>query len=144
MSERIAGLGGGLPHVIEYEGHKYVIRPVLTEGTMLAVEQTLYRRGLAALKEQREMMSAEAYAEELRKLRGASQNGDFAFENPEVAAFLQTPKGAFVLLSSLMDCTSDVLVKLMLHRKAELMEALSEIVRISMPEGQPGKAVVAG
>ncbi len=141
MSERAALAGSKAePHYIEHKGKTYVVRPVLTEGVMLAVEAKLYAKALKGITDQRSAMSEVAYMERLDDLRKRSDDGEFAFEHEKTIALMKTKPGAMMLLTAIMDCTSGELIELMAERPADVQHALNMVLGASFPKPVEGGA----
>lgn len=139
MSERAAMAGDrGPPHTIRHGDKTYEVRPVVTEGVMLAVEAELYERAKHALVSQRDMMSEPAYLERLDKLREKYEKGGFSFEHPDTMAALKTQKGAITLLCCMMDCTAAEVLTLMTERTADMKDILETVLKLSFPSPKQG------
>ncbi|AWM40308.1 hypothetical protein GobsT_12230 [Gemmata obscuriglobus] len=138
MSERAAAFGAlNPPKVIEHRGKTYRVAPVMTEGTLLRVEERLYERARAALKGARELYADAEYAAEVAKLRARHEAGEFAFSSEKTLAHLGTTEGAALLLSCMMDADLGEVLQLLTEREADVRELLDEAVELSFPKGSP-------
>ncbi|AMV27373.1 hypothetical protein VT84_23440 [Gemmata sp. SH-PL17] len=135
MSERSAALGiKGPPKVIEHNGKTYTVAPVLTHGTMLAVETKLYERAKAALLELRDVYPADEYLKRADELRKQRETGHFAFESEHTMAFLETTPGTALLLSCMMSAEPAEIFELLAHKPEEMRTILTEVMEDSLPK----------
>ncbi len=133
MSERSAALGiKGPPKTIEHKGKVYTIAPVLTEGTMLRIENHLYARARDALVALRSDYPEAEYVARLDALRKRREAGEFAFER--VQDQLTSLDGAALVLGCMMDATQNEIYELLLAKPDEVFEAYHEITADSFPQ----------
>lgn len=141
MSERSAALGvHGPAKTIEHKGKTYSIAPVLTEGTLLAVEAKMYARDKAALLDLRDAYPTDEYLKRLDELRAKHESGYYSFESQHTLDFLQTKAGAVVLLSCMMSADAGEILDLMAAKAGELEQILNEVMADSFPDAPPPKA----
>lgn len=141
MSERSAALGiKAPPKTIEHNGKTFTVAPVLTEGTMLAVEAKFYARAKAALQSLRDEYPPEEYVKQLNELRQRYEDGYYAFESEHTLAALQTTKGSVVLLSAMMTADDGEILDMLTSKPEELDLILKEALADSFPDAPPPKA----
>ncbi|MBP3956470.1 hypothetical protein J8F10_14410 [Gemmata sp. G18] len=141
MSERSAALGiKGPPKTIEHNGKTFTVAPVLTQGTMLAVEQKLYDRAKAALLELRDVYPEAEYVKRADELRKQREDGYYSFESERTMEFLQTTQGTVVLLSCMMSADSGEIMDLLTHKSQQVKEILNEAMEDSFPVDKRPKA----
>ena len=135
MSERSAALGiKAPPKTIEHDGKTYAVAPVLTEGTMLAVEEKMYARDKAALLDLRDAYPKEEFVKRLDELRAQKAEGFYSFESERTLKTLQTTDGAVLLLTCMMSATEAEIFALLTERPAEMEEFLNEAMADSLPD----------
>lgn len=141
MSERSDCFGAKAPpHVIEHAGRRYEVAAAITEGVMTAIENQLYARARAALREAKDDYTRDEYLAELEKLRKRYERGDYSFESPEVTELLKTPKGAMLLLSAMTGAPAPELMALLVAHGPELNALLEQAMNASFPETAAPKA----
>ncbi|AMV25525.1 hypothetical protein VT84_14095 [Gemmata sp. SH-PL17] len=141
MSERSAAMGiKGPPKTIEHDGKVFTVAPVLTQGTMLAVEQKLYERAKAALVEMRDVYPEAEYVKRADELRKQREDGYYSFESERTMEFLQTTQGAVVLLSCMMSADAGEILGLLTHKADEVKSILNEAMEDSFPADRRPKA----
>lgn len=139
MSERAALAGSkGPPHTITHNDKTYVIKPVITDSVMLAVEAKLYEKAKAALASQRDMMSEEAYLARLDLLREKYELNGFAFESDATRKYLATTPGSVLLLTCMMDAPVAEIIDLLSQRGPEVNDILKTVLALSMPKEGAG------
>ncbi|HEY1188104.1 MAG TPA: hypothetical protein VGE74_10630 [Gemmata sp.] len=140
MSERAAAFGAlAPPKTIEHKGRVYTIAPVLTQGTLLAVEERMYQRAKDALVKSRELYTSDEYSAERAKLRSQYETGGFAFESAHGLEFMQTVSGAVLLLGCMMDAEPAEILELLTAKPEELETALNEALEASFPSDRRPK-----
>lgn len=141
MSELAHVAGAFAPgRTIEHNGRTFTFAAALDNATLLALESRQYdraRQGLAALRA--DYPEAE-YVRRLDALREKYESGHYSMASEATQAFLQTQKGAVLLLQSMCDADEGDIFELLTHRVDDVRAILDEVLAATFPSKKAGAA----